>query len=83
MKFTFKEDNNIPYIQDFDFKKDIPANVEFNVETWYVGKKDKRYKLTAPGYSDLSKPNQYENGKIGLFAKDLKNKKHLYTRKNK
>lgn len=65
IKYTFAENNNIPYFQDFSFSRGIPANVEFLVETPNFN----RAKLTGNGYGIIG--GNYGNGAIFVSFFDL------------
>lgn len=64
----FEEGNKIKYGQDFSFWQGIPAGVDFRVSKFDSKSKCPRFKLTAFGYGDLSRPGGYGNGSLYVFG---------------
>lgn len=59
LKVRFKPNNNIVYMQDFCFLRNIPHGIVFDAEP--IGKERLRWKLISPGYG---KHGDYGNGAI-------------------
>ena len=65
---SFPENNEMIMFQDFAWWKGIPANIKFRVES-VANESTDEFWLVADGYGNLSKPNSYGNGKIGVKRK--------------
>lgn len=65
-KVKFKPNNNILYVQDFNFHRGLPSGIEFDVDF-----ETSKYlvKLTAPGFG-YPYPN-YGNGSIHIKKDQL------------
>ncbi len=60
----FKKGNKIKYGQDFSYHTGVPDGIDFQVASFCNDK----YTLTADGYGDLTKKNNYGNGVLYVYG---------------